>query len=130
MLSSRANIMTSEEFANREWEVQQAIEAYPQDEMSESYRRWKETRGEEPTSLHTNDPTIVIAKQVIQQQAWRPCEKCGGRAVLEAVCGGCVEGRKGFKSKFTCEACLHRELSKKEYTEWLKDLTSSLQNES
>jgi NADH:ubiquinone oxidoreductase subunit F (NADH-binding) len=79
--------------------------------------------------LSTDDPTIEAVKQVFKELR-RPCDKCDGTQYLESVCGGCVEGRAGYKSKWTCNKCLHRELSKKEYMEWLKDLTSSLQNES
>jgi len=113
-----------EDYLKREEEIQQAVKEYPGLEIGEAYRKWKEARGEKPTFLSTGDKTVEEVKKAIKDAAWKPCEKCGGRAILEAVCGGCVEGRKGYRSKFTCEDCLHRELSTKGYMEWLKELSS------
>lgn len=114
--------MTPQEFLQHEEEVRQATKEFPGMEMNAAYKKWKNARGEEPTYLNTWDKSIERAKQMIRESAWKPCEKCGGKAILESICGGCVEGRKGYKSKFTCEDCLHRELSKEEYTWWLKQL--------
>jgi len=116
--------MTVEELIRREEEIQKATAEYPGLEIGEAYRRWKEKRGEKPIFLSTSDKTVQESYARVKEIAWKPCEKCGGKAILEAVCGGCVEGRKGYRSKFTCEDCLHRELSTKGYMEWLKELSS------
>jgi len=116
--------MTPDEFLNREEEIQKAVKAYPGMEMGEAYRLWKEPRGEKATMLTTGDKTIEAAKQVLKEAAKKPCvqSECDGEMSLESVCGGCVEGKHGYKSKWICEKCLFRELSKKDYLEWLREL--------
>ncbi len=116
--------MTPEEYIKREQEIQEAIAAYPRLEMGEAYRTWKELRGESATMLSTGDKSIEVAKTVLKEAAKKPCTApgCDGEMILEAVCSGCVEGRAGFLSKWTCEKCLYRELSKKEFMDWLKEL--------
>jgi hypothetical protein len=116
--------MNPEEFAKRELEISLAVKDFPQDEMGAAYDKWKAARGEKPVMLSTDDPTIEASKMVLRELS-RPCDKCDGTQHLESVCGGCVEGRAGYKSKWTCDKCLHRELSKKEYMEWLQELSSS-----
>ena len=119
--------MTPQEYIQRENEIQEAATQYPGIEIGEAYTKWKSVRGEEATLLRTDDPTIEMAKIALQESAKKPCTQpdCGGTMVLEAICGSCVEGRKGYQSKWVCEECLHRELSKKGYLEWLQDLSSS-----
>lgn len=97
--------------------------------MGEAYRRWKVARGEQPAPLlSTADTTLKDVKQFLREGAKKPCtqEGCDGTMELESVCSGCVEGRLGYKSKWTCIVCLHRELSKKDYLEWLKILSLSV----
>ena len=119
--------MTPKEFIYRENEIIEATTEYPNMEIGEAYAKWKETRGEKTTFLRTDDPTLEAAKTAVRESAKKPCTQpdCGGTMILEAVCGSCVEGRKGYQSKWVCEECLHRELSKKGYLEWLQDLSSS-----
>ena len=117
--------MKKEEYVTYEREVQEAVRTYRGTEMREAYERWKRNRGEEPAPmLRSDDKTVVQAHESCKEDAKRPCTQpgCDGVQRLESVCGGCVEGRAGFKSKWTCEKCLHRELSKKEYMEWMQDL--------
>jgi hypothetical protein len=116
--------MTPEEFINREQEIREAVSIFPELEMGEAYARYKEAKGEVATMLSSDDPTIEEAKHVILHTYLRPCDQpsCSGEQVLEGVCEGCVEGKAGFKSKWTCKKCLHRELSKKQYLEWFNEL--------
>lgn len=116
--------MTPQEYLAREQEILEAKKVYPGVEIGEAYRRWKEAKGEVATMLQTSDESVELARKGLIASAWKPCEKCGGKAILESVCGGCVEGKKGYRSKFTCEICLHRELLKKDYLEVLKELNS------
>lgn len=118
--------MTPQEFLQREEEVQAAHRTYPDMEMGEAYMKWKIERGEESVFLNTWDTSVEDAKRILREGAKRPCTQgdCKGTMELETICAGCVEGRKGYKTKWTCAECLHRELSKKDYWEWLKDLTS------
>lgn len=121
--------MTPEEFTKREMEVQAAHQQYPDLEIGKAYQKWKETRGEKPIFLSTGDRTIEETKRVLIEVSKKPCNfnGCGGTMELEGICGGCVEGRLGFKSKWTCMTdANHRELSKKELMEWLQELSSSL----
>jgi hypothetical protein len=119
--------MTPDEFLKREEEVRQAIIAYPQDEMGEAYKRWQIARGEVAITLQSADETIAKAKQEVLRKAHKPCTQpgCSGIMELEGICSGCVEGKKGYKSKWTCEVCLHRELSKEDFWELLQRLNSS-----
>ncbi len=120
--------MTKEEFLKREEEIRFATEVYPTLEVGQAYARWKEERKERATSLNTGDKSVEQAKQALRKAAKKLCTQqgCEGIMVLEGICNGCVEGKVGYKSKWTCEKCLHRELSKKDYWEWLKELSGSL----
>lgn len=119
--------MNPKEFIEREQEIGQAQETFPGIEIGEAYRKWKKARGEVAVYLNTGDKSIEVSKAALKETAKKPCaqEGCSGTMELEAVCGGCVEGRLGFKSKWICDACLHRELSKKDFLEWLRELSSS-----
>ena len=118
--------MTPEEYIKRSQEIQEAIKAYPEERnMSIAYRLWKEARGEKATMLSTGDKSVEAARQVLKESAKKPCTQagCDGEMILESVCNGCVEGKAGFKSKWTCSKCLFRELSKKDYLECLRELS-------
>jgi len=117
--------MNPDDFVKREQEIIEAVKSFPGMEMGEAYRKWKEARGEKATMLSTGDKSVEAAKQVLKEAAKKPCTQngCDGEMILESVCGGCVEGKHGYKSKFICEKCLYRELSKKDYLEWLRELS-------
>ena len=119
--------MTPHEYAVRTQEVRDAVKTYPGVEIGEAYRRWKEVRGEVATILQTSDESIQRARKGLTEAAKKPCTKegCVGTMILETICSGCVEGRKGYKTKWICQECLHRELSKKDYLGWLVELSSS-----
>jgi hypothetical protein len=116
--------MTAEEFITREQEIREAMAAFPDTEMGEAYKRWCEMRGKKPTMLSTTDPTMKAVRTAILQTFRRPCPQsgCDGEQVLEGVCEGCIEGKAGYRSKWTCEKCMHRELSKKIYLDWYNEL--------
>jgi len=119
--------MTPEEYIKREQEIQQALKAYPEERnLSVAYKMWKEARGEEVIHLSTGDKTIEVAKQVLKEAAKKPCTQsgCDGEMTLESVCNGCVEGKAGFKSKWTCSKCLYRELLKEDYLQLLRELSN------
>ena len=120
--------MTPEEFIQREKEIREAISIFPDLEMGEAYRKYKEAKGEEATMLSTGDPSIEAAKAVILKTFERPCSQpgCEGTQLLEGICEGCVEGKAGFKSKWTCKKCMYRELSKKLYMDWYEELKGGL----
>jgi len=117
--------MTPEEYIKREQEIQEAIKAYPEERnISVAYRMWKKVRGEEVIQLNTGDKSIETARQVLKESAKKPCTQpgCDGEMILESICSGCVEGKAGYLSKWTCSKCLYRELSKKGFLEWLREL--------
>ena len=116
--------MTAEEFVQREKEIQEAHSIFPELEIGEAYRQYKEAKGETATMLSTDDPTLERAKEIILKAFVRPCDQtgCDGEQLLEGVCEGCVEGKAGFQSKWTCKKCMYRELSKRPYLEWYEEL--------
>ena len=128
----RGSTMTAEKYLRREQEIREAKKVFPGMEIGKAYTLWKELRLETPTFLQTGDKQVEAVRREIQQNAEKPCnqEGCPGTMKLESVCGGCVEGRKGYLSKWTCEECLHRELSKKGYLECLAELSSSSKDSS
>lgn len=116
--------MTPLEFAKREQEIREAASVFPDLEIGEAYKQYKEAKGEKPVYLNTSDPSIEKNKEIVLKVFRRPCnqEGCTGTQLLEGVCDSCVEGKKGYKSKWTCEECLYRELSKREYFDWYEEL--------
>ena len=116
--------MTSTEYVKREKEIREATSNFPDLEIGEAYRRYKEAKGEAASRLQSDDPEIERAKKVILKTFKRPCDqpRCTGMQILEGVCEGCVEGKAGFKSKWTCEVCMKRELSTKIYLDWYDEL--------
>ncbi len=118
--------MTPQEYLQREIDIQEAHRLYSKLEIGEAYKKYKEERGEKAELLYTGDKNVVNIKQMLKEMAKRLCDRegCDGEQILESVCGGCVEGKAGYKSKWTCSKCLHRELSKKDYLECLRELSS------
>jgi hypothetical protein len=116
--------MTPDEFVKREQEIREAASIFPELEIGAAYRKYKEAKGEKATMLSTGDESLEKAKEVILKTFRRPCDQpgCDGTQLLEGVCEGCVEGKAGFRSKWTCEKCMHRELSKKLYLDWYEEL--------
>lgn len=116
--------MNADEFVIREKEIREAVSIFPELEIGEAYRQYKAAKGEEAVVLSTDDPSIEAAKEVVLKTYLRPCNQpgCDGEQVLEGVCEGCVEGKAGFKSKWTCKKCMFRELSKKLYMDWFEEL--------
>lgn len=113
----------------REVEIRQAAAENPAMEIGAAYKKWKKLRGESAERLVTAEQGSLKKeiRDLITRLQERPCtrEGCAGVQVLEAICTGCIEGQAGYKTKWTCRTCLHRDLSKKEYLEWLKELSSS-----
>jgi hypothetical protein len=116
--------MTPEEFIQREKEIQEAISIFPDLEMGEAYQKYKEAKGETAEMINLTSEDYKAVKTVILKTFLRPCNQpgCDGEQLLEGVCEGCVEGKAGFKSKWTCQKCMFRELSKKQYMDWYEEL--------
>jgi hypothetical protein len=116
--------MTPDELMQREKEVREAHSIYPDLEIGEAYRMYKEARGETASMLQSNDPSLKEAKRRVLRTFRKPCTQvgCSGTMLLEGICEGCIEGKKGFRTKWTCEECLHRELSKKLFSDWYDEL--------
>lgn len=119
--------MEPKEFVTREREIREAHSIFPDLEIGEAYRQYKEAKGEEVTMLSTGDPDLERAKRAVLEVFRRPCDQlgCNGTQILEGICEGCIEGKAGYHSKWTCEVCMYRELSKREYLDWYSELTKN-----
>jgi ubiquitin C-terminal hydrolase len=124
-----SSIDTIKTMMSRNTEIREAHKKYPTLELGSAYSLWKSERGEITTSLRSDKDQQArdAAKVTIKQFSERPCTAngCSGIAVLEPICSGCIEGKAGYKTKWTCQKCLHRELSKKELPEWITELSQS-----
>ena len=104
------------ERAGRALEIRHARNKYPEMEIGAAYKKWKNGRGETASILLSADRDSL--KKEIQAVTTalsnRPCttKDCNGVQQLEGVCSGCIEGQAGYRSKWTCKKCLHRDLSK------------------
>jgi len=129
MTNTAGTLNVVNKIIQRSIDVRQAAATYPQMEIGAAYKKWKELRGETAEMLLSTEQA-TLKKEIqylISQLRERPCtrEGCAGVQVLEAICTGCIEGTAGYKTKWTCRTCLHRDLSKKEYLECLKELSTS-----
>lgn len=126
-MSDQDTIKKIQQLAIRNAEVRKAIKEYPLMEIGAAYKLWKTARGEQADLLFSNQLSALNkdGQRVIKKLHERPCtrKECEGVQVLEAVCTGCIEGQAGYKSKWTCRLCLHRDLLKQEYLECLKELS-------
>jgi len=125
MNDTRKIINTS---AIRRHEIHQAIQENPGMEIGAAYRKWKEARGEVATILLSTDIINQNNKiaNMTDQLRMRPCtrDSCAGTQLLETICSGCVEGQAGYKTKWTCQLCMHRDLSREDMNEWIIRLSS------
>lgn len=115
------------ELAIRRAEVRAAAAAYPGVELGAAYAQWKAARGESVTPMSTKTTTHSRAlSAAIEKLSHRPCTRpdCPGTQKLESVCSGCVEGKAGYKTKWTCSTCMHRDLSKEDINECMTRLSS------
>lgn len=114
--------------AKRSLEIMQAVEEFPRMEIGAAYMKWKEARGETAVMLNTTQQASITKNMqvVVDELRSRPCTNvgCNGIQRLESVCSSCIEGQAGYKSKWTCMKCLHRDLSKESLNEWILKLSS------
>ena len=115
--------------AVRSSEIRAAAAAYPEMEVGAAFEKWKTARGESAEMLVTADlaTTKKAMLDLTARLKARPCTApgCVGTQALEGVCSGCVEGRAGYKTKWTCNTCMHRDLSKEAIEEWIIKLSTS-----
>ena len=115
--------------ATRNMEIRQAAAASPGMEIGAAYNKWKTARGESAEMLLSADAGSQNRemRDLMQRLQERPCTQtgCGGSQRLEPICAGCIEGQAGYKTKWTCRTCLHRDLSKESLDEWILKLSSS-----
>ena len=114
--------------AARSLEIRRAAAASPGMEIGAAYKKWKAALGETPEMLLSAEeaPLKKEMQDLATRLRERPCSRagCDGQQRLEAICSGCVEGKAGYKTKWTCRNCLHRDLSKETMDEWLIKLSS------
>ena len=121
-------INTEKKRQSRTSEIRAATAAYPDLEIGEAYRKWKEERGQKPDILISSETQATQAayQDITRELRQRPCtrEGCTGIQELKAICAGCIEGQAGYKTKWTCKLCMHRDLSKKDMITWISELSS------
>lgn len=126
MLSCGVIGMTPEEFMQRERDVREAIEAFPNMEMGEAYNKFMTEIKRKPPApkLSSGDRELKAIKSHIKSTLRRKCnqQECNGEQVLQGVCDGCAAGKKGFKTVWECQECLVREYSTRPYFEWFEEL--------
>lgn len=114
--------------AKRSLEIRQAVTLYPGMEIGAAWKKWKEARGEKSEMLFSNEITKLKTAQqdIVMQLSKRPCTRdgCEGTQHLEGICPSCIEGKSGYKTKWTCDTCMHRNLSKEGLNEWMLKLSS------
>ncbi len=114
--------------AKREIEIQTARAAFPKMEIGTAFKKWKEDRGEKADLLFSGQGKQIDkeARALMARLSERPCTRpgCTGSQHLEGICSGCIEGQAGYKTKWTCRLCLHRDLSKEDLNQWIIKLSS------
>ena len=115
-------------FRSRDAEIREAARASPGMEIGAAYKKWLAARDRSPDQM-LSDEFNTLKKEVedlTRLLRERPCTKagCAGTQYLEGVCAGCIEGQAGYKTKWTCRTCLHRDLSKEDLNQWLTRLSS------
>ena len=114
--------------SRRTLEIRQAAAASPGMEIGAAYKKWKKALGESAEMLNTSQDQAKTKETLatIYKLRTRPCtrEGCDGTQHLESVCGGCIEGKAGYKTKWTCDTCMTRELSKEDINTWIIRLSS------
>ena len=127
-MSEKKLIAELRERAARSLEIRQAVAASPGMEIGAAYKKWKAAQGTTAKMLISAEQNL-LKKELTELQTRfrdRPCtrEGCDGTQRLESVCNGCIEGQAGYKTKWTCRKCMHRDLSKESIEEWLIKLSS------
>ena len=119
-LSPEITIMDNKDLLKQIKDVNQAAAQFPGLDITEAYERFKKQKGETPTYLNSSEQSTRETQ--ISRYTLRPCshKPCSGKMHLEQICPSCVEGRAGYQSKWTCDTCFHRKLSKKDYSDWFR----------
>ncbi len=109
-------------------EIRIAHSTFPDLPLSSAFLKWKSARGES-ADISMIDHIFKLLPRVPARNSHlfeRPCTRvgCQGTQKLEGICRGCIEGQAGYKTKWTCRKCLHRDLSKEDLNEWLTGLSS------
>ena len=128
-MTTENNILKAiHDLATRAREIRQATAASPGMEIGAAYKKWKAARGESAEMLLSADQSSLKKEMqdLTARLRDRPCTRpgCDGTQRLESVCSGCIEGQAGYRTKWTCKTCMHRDLSKETVDEWLIKLSS------
>ena len=115
-------------FRARDAEIRESVRESPGMEISAAYKKWLAAQGRSPDRMLSGEFNALKkeVEDLTRLLRERPCTKegCDGTQYLEGVCAGCIEGQAGYKTKWTCRTCLHRDLSKEDLNEWLTRLSS------
>lgn len=111
------------ELIERAKHILQARVEYPGMNISEAFKLYCQNHNLNYENLTTEETNVMnkFEEEHRTKKLAKKCtkENCTGYMILEAVCGGCVEGKAGYKSKWTCTKCMHRELSKETVEHWI-----------
>lgn len=110
--------MNREELLNHAKDIRESQAQFPGMDITEAYIRYKKSKGEKPRLLSSLDQADIQARLALYTTSACTQYGCKGTMHLEPVCPSCVEGKAGFQSKWTCDTCFFRELSKKDFSEW------------
>jgi hypothetical protein len=102
-------------------DVRESQAQFPGMNITEAYIRYKKGKGETPRLLSSLDQRHIDAG--LKFFTTRSCTRsnCTGTMHLEPICPSCVEGKAGYNSKWTCDTCLDRDLSKKDFSDWFTE---------
>jgi hypothetical protein len=111
---------STENLAQREKDIREATAEYPGLEIGEAYQRWAKAHNKQIHTLSTADQ--IIRKTLITRFTQKPCPRpgCKGTIFLESICSSCIDARKGYNSKWTCDTCDYLERSTKDFSEWFE----------
>lgn len=116
-------------FRSRDADIRAAVRESPGLEIGAAYEKWLSARDRSPDRMLSGEFNALKkeVEELTRLLRERPCTKegCDGTQYLEGICAGCIEGQAGYKTKWTCRKCLHRDLSKEDLNEWIQRLSSS-----
>ncbi len=112
--------MPTNQMIQREKDIREASAEYPGLEIGDAYNKWAQAHKKKIHPLSTADEKE--RKALISAFTQRPCPQpgCSGVIHLEAICSSCIDAKKGYNSKWTCDTCDYLERSTKDFSEWFE----------
>jgi hypothetical protein len=105
----------------REEQVRKAVAAYPGIPLDEAFEKWAKEHHVKHTVLKSSGAAAREARIKKHTQKRCPAKGCKGTVHLEAICSSCLDAKKGYNSKWTCDTCDYLSRSQKDFSEWFID---------